>query len=139
MVRFNIKNVLQLAGVFIFLASISVSSSVNANCNYYQDDIPKLQDNILSLSTSSIFLDQLMRGKVVHDITLASLFKIPLDNDSKVMPAIKLLQKQMSNLEDPLTMSDELAACAEQGQRWLELSNQRRQAETSLIKQKILS
>jgi hypothetical protein len=131
---------LHLMGVLIVFASVN---SAQAQCNYYEQNLPKLYEDISSLASSSSFLEQLMQGTVQHQNaperqSLASLFKVPLDNENKIFPAIQLLQIQINNLNEPLAMSDELAACAEQGESWLDLSNQRRQAESLFLEQKIL-
>ncbi|MFT6030231.1 MAG: hypothetical protein ACI8O8_001975 [Oleiphilaceae bacterium] len=145
MIRFTFRDIIYLIGVFIVFTSIN---SVHAQCNYYEESLPKLQEDIASLESSSGFLEQLMQGNVNQQNAhqkyvpqhkrLASLFKVPLDNENKIASAIQLLQSQLSTLIDPLPMSDELAACADQGQSWLDLSNQRRQLESALLKQKIL-
>jgi hypothetical protein len=145
----NFRNIIHSLGLFIFLASIS---SAHAQCDYYEQHLPQLQEKISSLASTSSYLEQLMQGtikqqKVQQKVQqknvpqakrLYSLFDVPLGNENKILPAIQLLQNQLNNLLEPLPMSDELVACAEQGESWLNLSNQRRQAESILLKQKIL-
>lgn len=134
------RNIIQIVGVLIAFASINPAY---AKCHYYEQNIPKLQEDIASLKSASIFLEQLMQGKleqknVSKGKDLAPLFKIPLDHESKIAASIQLLQNQLTHLKTPLTMSDELAICARQGESWLTLSNQRRQSESLVLQQKIL-
>ena len=140
MASLNFRKIIYFIGILIVFCSIN---SVHAQCNYYEQSLPKLHEDIAVLDLSSDFLEQLMQGNLQQKTipqgkSLTSLFKVPLDNENKIASAIQLLQSQLSNLNEPLPMSDELSACAQQGLSWLDLSNQRRQAESSLLKQKIL-
>ena len=139
MISLNLRNLLQTLGVLFALSAIG---SVHANCQYYETSLPKLIDEKASLDSSSRFLEAILKGdiqtqKLSSKISVVSLFKVPLDNEAKVASAIQQFQTQLESLTEPLPMSDELAVCAGQGQRWLSLSNQRRQAEVNLLKQKI--
>lgn len=140
MISMNLKARLQILGVLIVFLSIG---SVQANCQYYETSLPKLIDEKASLDSSSHFIEAILKGdtqtqKLSSKNSLVSLFKVPLDNEAKVASAIQQLQTQLESLTEPLPMSDELAVCGGQGQRWLSLSNQKRQAEVNLLKQKIL-
>lgn len=140
MISLNLRSLLLILGVFFALSAIG---SVHANCQYYQTSLPKLIEDKASLESSSRFLEAILKGetqaqKLSPKISVASLFKVPLDNETKVSNANQLLKSQLASLSEPLAMSDELAACAEQGQRWLSLSNQRRQAEANLLQKKLL-
>jgi hypothetical protein len=150
MASLNFRSIIHLLGLFIVFCSIN---SVHAQCNYYEQGLHKLNEEIAYLDSSSGFLEQLMQGTVNQQNvqqtnatqenipqrnSLASLFKVPLDNENKIVSAIQLLQSQLNVLSELLPMSDEIAACGDQGQFWLDLSNQRRQLESSFLKQKIL-
>jgi hypothetical protein len=122
-------------GLFIVFASVN---SAHADCNYYEQNAPKLKEDIGYLTSSTNFLEQLMKGNFQPGKSLISLFSVPLDNENKILSAIQLLQNQLNKLSIPLPMSDELLACEEQGEYWFESNNLRRQAESLFLKQKIL-
>ena len=107
MVRLQIKYALQFITIVIALFSMN---SVHASCKDYYPSIAELNEQIQSLSASSFFLEQYMRGKIVEDKPLTALFNVPVDNETKVSAAIKLLQKQLNNIETPLAMSAEYKA-----------------------------
>ena len=123
--------------LLVMLLLIALGSSVYANCLYYEDSIPKIQGDIASTQSSARFLEALLEGRIQEPRALNTIFKVPLDNQNKIASAIQLLQNQLDKLSKPLPMSDELSACAEQGLTWLTLSNERRQVESELLKQKI--
>ena len=139
MSNLNFIRIIYLIGVCFTFAS----SFTYAQCDDYEKDLPSLHKAILSLSASSSYIEQLLQGKLQHrDVTkgqrFASLFKLPLGEAQKTAPVVQLLQTQLDSLRRPLSMTDELSLCAEQGALWLDLSNERRQAEFELLKQKIL-
>ncbi|PIE43513.1 MAG: hypothetical protein CSA50_05235 [Gammaproteobacteria bacterium] len=132
----TLRHCIGLLSVFFTFA---VLNPVSANCDYYRQSIPRLVSETQSLTSATLYLEGLLAAKVSNNTNqrLSSLFTMPLDNKQWLASTITQLEKQLNGLREPLALSDEIAVCGDQGVEWLNINNQRRVAESDLLKQKI--